>query len=807
MFTVSSVQSVLPFEREKDLDELLSSDTPNDEVQSVWATTGHLFLSLNNGFAMKAFDTAPVNQKVPKDKRVLTVHQTTSEIIDVCALKRKTAPVYIAHSNGVLKVWLYSNTGGWVHLGNINVCTSQKATLHAITIDEGRGRVIWVEGQSNGIQDGCHYSVCTRTITFETTNVKYSVGPATTLLQNCPHCALYSSPLAISIWPSDPCPKGLYFTWHSDSYRLKNQLNTNVLSRGRCLSEERADMVVDFKSAASKLRHIWVQTASHPNLDVIARASHLSTGVLFLLSSNGYVHSLNGAEECLNAFKLPDCIDVAQGSDWFAYRHTLGAIFKDRIIRLFSKKSGELLQELNVSAMSTNQDVKLFSTVGTIPRVGVWTSKGIWLLQMSNVQSLSSNISKSEAISTLRDFNEDRLATQTAIQDAYNTFSGKSNEVMDENEGQAVAGEGFQNPSLMVALMKGADDKHKPAASQVLESLYDEKDTKPEVKTKLNESMNPLLQQYWQLYQQKMDVWEGQVNAAQKPYTVKKEVLRLLDSTSTVSSNVKRSQLTLLCLHFPMATLSSFLDALNVGSIDDKGHVTFQAIPLDDEELDLSVPVISLAASAPDSNSGLPIFETICRLIYKETPTQLVDFVQLCQQIRDKVTDESAFLRKKCVGKLYDIALGSLPGPDHSRNREGAVLAKAELLHLSSISHGHLNALKLLLKHKLWSESINLVQKLADNSLTHSELFHVLLTSLLQEREIISQYCDQLWGCLPKQISSLEFLKLLTTHHQPSNPRIHLCQQVLCRPQDDLQIGMVRNQLMKMLQQEKVKGQ
>ena len=50
----------------------------------------------------------------------------------------------------------------------------------------------------------------------------------------------------------------------------------------------------------------------------------------------------------------------------------------------------------------------------------------------------------------------------------------------------------------------------------------------------------------------------------------------------------------------------------------------------------------------------------------------------------------------------------------------------------SSISHGHLNALKLLLKHKLWSESINLVQKLADNSLTHSELFHVLLTSLLQ---------------------------------------------------------------------------
>ena len=48
----------------QDLDELLSSDTPNDEVQSVWATTGHLFLSLNNGFAMKAFDTAPVNQKV-----------------------------------------------------------------------------------------------------------------------------------------------------------------------------------------------------------------------------------------------------------------------------------------------------------------------------------------------------------------------------------------------------------------------------------------------------------------------------------------------------------------------------------------------------------------------------------------------------------------------------------------------------------------------------------------------------------------------------------------------------------------------
>ena len=59
---------------------------------------------------------------------------------------------------------------------------------------------------------------------------------------------------------------------------------------------------------------------------------------------------------------------------------------------------------------------------------------------------------------------------------------------------------------------------------------------------------------------------------------------------------------------------------------------------------------------------------------------------------------------------------------------------------------------------------------------------------------------------LPFYISSLEFLKLLTTHHQPSNPRIHLCQQVLCRPQDDLQIGMVRDKLIKMLSHEKVKG-
>ena len=60
----------------------------------------------------------------------------------------------------------------------------------------------------------------------------------------------------------------------------------------------------------------------------------------------------------------------------------------------------------------------------------------------------------------------------------------------------------------------------------------------------------------------------------------------------------------------------------------------------------------------------------------------------------------------------------------------------------SAMSHGELNALKLLLKYKLWSEAISLVQKHADNTQTHSELFHVLLTSLLQVQILRNKF----WG-------------------------------------------------------------
>ncbi|XP_038065876.1 uncharacterized protein LOC119735970 [Patiria miniata] len=806
MFSIVALQSVLPLEKEKDVDDLFNSDTAAGQVHSLWGSTGHLFVSLNEGLALKAFDTAPVDQKVQKGKRALAVHQTASEIIEVCALKKKNAPVYIAHRNGTLKAWSYSDSGGWVHLGNISLCVKQQAELHTVTIDEGRGRVIWVEGQLRSNQDGCHYSICTRTMTFESTDVKHSVGPALTLLQNCPKCALYCSPLAVNIWPSDPCPKGMYFTWHSDAYLLKNQLDTHILGHGRCLSEDRASAAVDFKTAASKLRHIWARKATQPDLQVVAKACHLSTGVLFLVSSNGHVHTLSGAEESVNALKFPASVNVADSTGWFAYRFVLGALFKDHVIRLMSNTSGDLLQELDLSSVFADADFKLWSIMGMIPRIGFWSSEGIWVLQMDNIENVASGMSSPEAASTLRDFSEDRLAARTALQGAYEAYSGRSN---DEGRGKGVAvpQQGFQNPGLMVSVLQGADATHKPQASQALQSLYERREDGAEPETRLNDTIGPLLQQYWALHREKLGVWDASSDEAQKPFTIQEAVLKLLDSSSTLSAHLKRSEMTYLSLNAPVATLACLLDALNIGKLDDNGHIEFHAIPLDQEELDPSLPPVSLAVKAPESESGLPLFEIVCRLMFRECPTQLVEFVNMCQQARDKVLDVSAFSRKKSTVQLCDIALGSLPGPDHSRNQEGAVLATAKLLQVSAMSHGSLNALKLLLKHKLWCEAICLVQEKADNTQTHSELFHVLLMSILQDREIVPEYYERLWACLPQKISSLEFLKLLTTHHQPSNPRIHLCQQVLCRPQDDLQIGMVREQLISLLGREKLTGQ
>ncbi|XP_022104076.1 uncharacterized protein LOC110986488 [Acanthaster planci] len=677
--------------------------------------------------------------------------------------------------------------------------------LCSVTIDESRGRVIWVETQSRGNQDGCHYSVCTRTIMFETTDVKYCVGPVLTLLQNCPKCDLYCSPFAVTIWPSEPCPKGLYFTWHSDSHLLRNQLDTHVLGQGRCLSEDRAGTVVDFKSAASKLRHIWAQKASQPELQVIAKTSHVSTGVLFLICSNGCVHTLNGAEESLNALKLPASINVADSTDWFAYRFVLGAVFKDNMFRVVSNTTGVLLQELDLSTVFSGMNFRFWTIMGMIPRTGIWSSKGIWVLQMDNIESVVSAMGPTEAAATLHSFNQDRLAGRTALQGAYEAYSGQR---IGEGAGKGVAGpqHGFQNPGLMVSVLQGAEAGHKPQASQALQSLYERREECMEPDTRLNATTQPLLQQYWALHQEKLGIWDKKSNEAQRPFTVQEVVCRLVDSSSPLSVNLKKSEMNFLCLNAPVATLVTLLDALNLGTLDENGHINFQTLPLDEEELDPSLPPVSFGVQAPESESGLPLFEIICTLMFKECPTQLVEFVHLCQQARDKVMDASAFSRKRSAVQLYDVALGSLPGPDHSRNQEGAVLATAKLLQLSLTSHGALNALKLLLKYKLWSEAIGLVQENADNTQRHSELYHVLLMAILQNREIVPEYYERLWACLPQKISSLEFLKLLTTHHQPSNPRIHLCQQVLCRPQDDLQIGMVRDQLIKLLGRKKVKG-
>ncbi|XP_036403242.1 Hermansky-Pudlak syndrome 6 protein [Megalops cyprinoides] len=161
--------------------------------------------------------------------------------------------------------------------------------------------------------------------------------------------------------------------------------------------------------------------------------------------------------------------------------------------------------------------------------------------------------------------------------------------------------------------------------------------------------------------------------------------------------------------------------------------------------------------SAP-ANMAVPVFELVCRLVFRFQPSWLPRFVELAQQQQQagasspwgygaKESPESA--------PLYKRALSALPEGSEFRDLE------VELLLGSQRPNAIMQALRILIDLQQWGRVTQVAERFCRQSpLLNKEIFTALLCEVSQHRDLDS-YLDLLWTLCPDDLTVTSILNIV----------------------------------------------
>ncbi|KAL5021395.1 hypothetical protein ScPMuIL_000550 [Solemya velum] len=263
--------------------------------------------------------------------------------------------------------------------------------------------------------------------------------------------------------------------------------------------------------------------------------------------------------------------------------------------------------------------------------------------------------------------------------------------------------------------------------------------------TKFSQLVDPYMTEYWRLEHDWQALLRNEKNASDiSPPSIDQEVSHILNSETNMLMMARQAQLLILAEVYPVEVLSTLLSQLKLESGDDistSQHQRWQCIMSQET-----------AAHPLSPDLSIPLFEHICRLLYIHRPGQLLSFVKMAQVVSDQRVGVSAFIRKNQTLQFYERALASLPHAERSCDPVLAVSAYVKLLLASEQAGCCVAAASMLLRHKMWTEAIALLEKFAGETQQHTQLFHLLLVNFL-ENGVLAEYSEDLFRSLPHSTS------------------------------------------------------
>ncbi|XP_066279672.1 uncharacterized protein [Branchiostoma lanceolatum] len=815
MFSLHRLNSARSLHDNQRFEKLLSS-TDDNAVRQIWVSPGHVFVSWHGGHRLTAFDTVPVHRPfVPQEGRetgCLDLRRQDTEVVALCFKKKNPTELYIAFANGQIEVWAYlreegADAPGWTSSGGFRLWNGDHGRrVRSVFLHEEQNCLYWCEKRaatdvsssplSNLAADsdnGTHFVHCVSKIglplSHETVS-SHTVGSTFTFLEHCPPCQLYPTQDGVVVWPEQLCPAGLYFMWHQN----KNILQTCSLDRGCVTANMRVvSNGVSFADAVKSSVSVWAQNGQSRNNGVVTIIKDSLQDQLLLILQNGDVKSLSKKGSLQHKCHIVQWAAVFNSvvpSDcqWFVYTFVIGCVAPDGRVFLFHTETGTLVQGIQqFSEPDFEGSTFLWVGSGQLPSVGFWSVRhGVWELCMSGTDTaiVRPVLNPGEHVRLMTGLNQTSCAAQLTLEEAVKYYKDRSIHGENIDVESLMKNTRLQSPALLVALLhshsRQASDQIEREHLAQLSNFYHGSGPM----TRIQESLHPLLNQFWNLETKWRSLVEahGRTEQEKQERTIQSELRMLLKSEENISP-ASMAQLEVLALKFPREFVRTILHDLQVTDVSETSH-------LKTDQTTLWPTVLSTERTS----CNMPVFELICRLLYKEQPSQLLAFVQKATYVKDDIKGSSALSRSS---SLYDRALCCLHVPENSCTNMGIVLAYCELITSTSNKDAALEALRLLLRFNRLKEAVSLVSRNSDESKQHSALFHTLLTNILESDSL--QCVDQsIWDLVPKKFGADQLLSLLREHlparRRNSGKGVRL--RVLCSSPNDTSLSVLKGVLL-----------
>lgn len=668
-------------------------------LDQVWICPGHVFVSVQDGRQLYTFDTKNTTQD--ENKGCLDLQNLDPPLLEVLSCDANQS-VYTVQRNGYVQCWKFRADRVWILEQEFNICNSNRSEVTSVCLHPTHNTLYWCEKRTTSSSGQSVFCICRRKITNgEETLSERDLGPVEAIMHNICLCHLHplQHGLAIVI-KSKPPLVSMVIYWNQSTNSVTMYSGPYTLF----VENSTSSQAFDFTSLAFKFISISIQVRN--KYSMLGYAYNAQKMELTIIEEGSMIRRLSaGSRMCdkLNEVHLeagPDKME--KGTTWFCHQGNLGLLHKTNLL-LFDMNSGKI-----VNSIAPPEGAVFLGKCNTSPASvvsAVYTGDNVYVIMKQK--------KKEEwdftTTSSLKDFQT------TALHIAH------------------LEQEKTDNPSTRV----------KRSLSHLKQTYQKSKDQKPD--TKLAEIVAPYLEEYWKLENISTEAFQPSKLAC--PTCVEDEVLHVLDPNSSLLMSDRHARLLSLAHSHPKQVLA-VLESQMEFDTDDISAAQIQRWQC------ILAPDVSL--SPVSSDVAVPMFEHICRLLYKLEPKKLMQFVKICQMINDQKVGVSAFIRKRQAIHYYERAVGCVQDVDDVVTSPDSAQAFVSLLLASKQEHCQTRALQFYLDAGQWELSLDLLRDYCDNSQLHFLLFHRLLDKFNKE-DVLTDYAVMVFSLMPniKSLSSV----------------------------------------------------
>lgn len=668
-------------------------------LDQVWICPGHVFVSVQDGRQLYTFDTKNTTQD--ENKGCLDLQNLDPPLLEVLSCDANQS-VYTVQRNGYVQCWKFRADRVWILEQEFNICNSNRSEVTSVCLHPTHNTLYWCEKRTTSSSGQSVFCICRRKITNgEETLSERDLGPVEAIMHNICLCHLHplQHGLAIVIKSKPPLVSMvIYWNQSTNSVTMYSGPYTLVVENST------SSQAFDFTSLAFKFISISIQVRN--KYSMLGYAYNAQKMELTIIEEGSMIRRLSaGSRMCdkLNEVHLEAGPDKTEkGTTWFCHQGNLGLLHKTNLL-LFDMNSGKI-----VNSIAPPEGAVFLGKCNTSPASvvsAVYTGDNVYVIMKQK--------KKEEwdftTTSSLKDFQT------TALHIAH------------------LEQEKTDNPSTRV----------KRSLSHLKQTWQKSKDQKPD--TKLAEIVAPYLEEYWKLENISTEAFQPSKLAC--PTCVEDEVLHVLDPNSSLLMSDRHARLLSLAHSHPKQVLA-VLESQMEFDTDDISAAQIQRWQC------ILAPDVSV--SPVSSDVAVPMFEHICRLLYKLEPKKLMQFVKICQMINDQKVGVSAFIRKRQAIHYYERAVGCVQDVDDVVTSPDSAQAFVSLLLASKQEHCQTRALQFYLDAGQWELSLDLLRDYCDNSQLHFLLFHRLLDKFNKE-DVLTDYAVMVFSLMPniKSLSSV----------------------------------------------------